>query len=121
MMIKQFVTGILLLILAVNASATPDTLSVGDTYKLGSTDFKVVGVSADKAFEYTASGESLQLVIGTTPGTIVIVPKAGEVVKVDPSVPMVWIAGKPDEQIASNTYLKKHGKNQQHILLELLR
>lgn len=98
-----------------------DAPELGSTYRQGQTDYKVVGVSASEPFEYTATGESLELVVGDIPGTIVLVPAEGAVVKVDPSQASVWVNGSPHEPVTGNSYLQKHGKNVRWLLLELIR
>ena len=110
---------VLFLALAVTSFAG-EPPEIGSTHLLGQTPFKVVG-SGTSPFEYTATGESLQVVIGDIPGTMVIVPAAGQVVKVDPTVPMLWIDGEPHQEFASNSYLKKHGKGVSYLLLEYIR
>ncbi len=88
---------------------------------LGKTPFKVVGASESSPFEYTAKGDSLQIIVGNIPGTIVIVPDEGSKVKVAPEIPMVWINDKPHQEFVQNSYLKKNGKGKRHLLLEIIR
>lgn len=84
------------------------------------TPYKVVGVGKT-AFDYTATGESLELLIGDTPGTIVLVPPAGATVHIDPTVPTVTVDGQPHKPVTENTYLKQNGKGVRWTLLELIR
>lgn len=118
---KLFASSMLVLLLSPAVAVSEEPLpEVGSTYKIDKASYTVLGVSASEAFEVTASGESLQIVVGTVPGTIVIVPKKGDVVKIDPSVPMVWIAGAPHKEFASNPFLKRQ-KNARILLLEYQR
>ncbi len=93
-------------------------IKAGDSYVHENTNYIVAGAGTS-AFEYTATGESLVVVMGETPASVmVIVPNAGEVVKVDPSVPMVWVAGKQNQSFAGNSWLMKNGKGKPYMLLE---
>jgi hypothetical protein len=56
-----------------------------------------------------------------TPGTIVIVPEKGQVVRCDPTVPMLYVDKVPDPDLNRNSYFKKDAKNKNWILLELKR
>lgn len=95
--------------------------SVGETYTVDKAEYKVVG-SGLTQFEYLASGESLEIkILNDLPGTITIVPNKGESVKVDPSVPMVWVSGVPHKEFEQNTILKKFAKNKPFLLLEYIR
>jgi hypothetical protein len=93
---------------------------VGSIYKYSGVDWYVRGVG-NKPFEYTATGESLSLVIEGTPGTIVMIPKKGEVVRCDPTVPMVYVNNVADPDLNRNSYFKKTAKNKVFLLLELKR
>lgn len=90
--------------------------AVGASYQLDGQNFIVVG-SGVAPFEYTTTGESLAILIEQT-AVGVIVPSAGSVVRIDPSVPMVWIAGKPHDAWVTNSYVKSFGKGKSHVLLE---
>lgn len=90
-------------------------------YRQGNAEYTVVGVSSSEPYEYTATGESLEFIVGDIPGTIVLVPPQGAVVKVDPTSASVWVDGEPYKDIVLNPYLQKHGKNQRWLLLEYKR
>ena len=96
------------------------TPAVGSRYMQGQTPYTVVGAGT-APFEYTATGESLELVVGDIPGTIVLVPDTGAVVKVVPSEASVTINDKAHKPVNDNTYLKKNGAGKQWVLLELIR
>ncbi|MCP5045979.1 MAG: hypothetical protein GY940_02335 [bacterium] len=91
---------------------------VGSSYEWQKTHYIVRGVG-NKPFEYVATGESLVLRILTIPGAMVFIPKAGEKVRVDPTIPMVWVGGKEKKEFKSSSYLKREGKNKTFMLLEL--
>ncbi len=93
---------------------------IGSIYKYSKAEWYVRGVGS-KAFEYTATGESLCIITLGISGSIVKVPKKGEVVKVDPEVPMIYINKVPDKGLKSNTYFMKKAKNKIFILLEYKR
>lgn len=93
---------------------------VGSVYDYSGVHWYVRGVG-DKPFEYTATGESLGLVIEGTSGSIVLVPKKGQVVLCDPTVPMVYVDKKPDPDLSRNSYFKRTAKNKVFLLLELKR
>lgn len=92
----------------------------GSVYHYSGVDWYVRGVG-NKPFEYTATGESLSLVIEGTPGTIVMIPKKGQTVRCDPTVPMVYVNNVPDPDLNRNSYFKKTAKNKVFLLLELKR
>jgi hypothetical protein len=110
------------MILASLSFAEEATLpKVGDIYKVEQASYKVVGAGTSP-FEYTSSGESLEIkIINKFPGTMVITPKEGEIVKVDPGAPMVWISGTPHKEFLQNTFLKKTAKGKPFLLLEYIR
>jgi hypothetical protein len=123
----DFMTRILLLTVSIFLFFSPawaeDTAlpSLGEVYAIDQAKYTVVGVGT-QAFEYTSKGESLEIkIINKYPGTMVITPKKGDVVKVDPSVPMVWIAGVPHKEFLQNTFLKKSAKDKPFLLLEYIR
>ena len=93
---------------------------VGSIYKYSGTEWYVRGVG-NKPFKYTATGESLCLIIRNVSGASVFIPEKGAVVRVDPAIPMVYIDNKEKEGWRANSYLMKHAKNQAHILLEYKR
>ena len=93
---------------------------VGSIYRYSGAEWYVRGVG-DKPFEYTATGESLCMIIRNVSGASVFIPEKGEVVRVDPAVPMVYINNKEKEGWRANSYLMKHAKDQVHILLEYKR
>ncbi len=93
---------------------------VGSIYKYSGVDWYVRGVSK-KAFEYTATGESLSLVVEGTPSSIVLVPKKGQVVRCDPTVPMIYVDKNPDPDLSLNAYFKRTAKNKVFLLLEYKR
>ncbi len=90
---------------------------VGSKYVHNGANYIVAG-RGKKPFTYTATGESLEIVVDKTPGTIVIVPKKGELVKVDAGVPMVWVGGKEHKEFKTNKFLQKSAKNKVIYLLE---
>lgn len=102
--------------------STPDpgAPALGSTFTQGSTPYTVVGVGKT-AFDYTATGESLELLIGDIPGTVVLVPPAGAKVHVDPTIPTVTVDGSPHTPVTDNVYVKKNGKDVRWTLLELKR
>lgn len=91
---------------------------IGSLYVL-ETEIYIVRGAGDKAFEYTGTGGNLEIKIMSLPGTISITPRKGEKVKVDPTVPMVFVAGKEHQEFKTNTFLKKKAKNAVYLLLEL--
>jgi hypothetical protein len=93
---------------------------VGSIYILDKAEFYVRGVG-NKPFSYVATGESLAIKILKVSGTMVFVPKKGEKVRVDPTIPMIWIGKKEKREFRTNSYLKKHGKNAIFLLLEYKR
>ena len=94
---------------------------VGSVYEYSGVKWYVRGVG-NKAFEYTATGESLSLVVLDAPaGTIVLVPKKGEVVRIDPTVPAVYINGVEDKDLRNNSYFKRKTKDKVFLLLEYIR
>lgn len=93
---------------------------VGSVYRYSGVDWFVRGVG-NKAFKYTATGESLSLVVDGTSGTIVLVPKKGQVVTCDPTEPMVYVDNQPDPELSRNSYFKRTAKNKVWLLLELKR
>lgn len=101
----------------VSASDQKELPRVGDRYQSEGTWYFVRGVG-NKAFEYTATGESLVIQTPGIPGSLVRVPKKGDKIRLDPSIPMLWINGKADKEFKTNTYLKKHAKNKVFLLLE---
>ncbi|MCK4835695.1 MAG: hypothetical protein KAT17_03625 [Candidatus Aminicenantes bacterium] len=93
---------------------------VGSVYKYSGVEWYVRGVD-NKPFEYTATGESLGLVIEDTSGSIVLVPKKGQVVRCDPTEPMIYVDKKPDPDLSRNSYFKRTAKDKVWLLLELKR
>lgn len=93
---------------------------VGSVYTYSRAQWYVRGVG-DKPFEYTATGESLSLIIEDTSGAIVLVPKKGQVVRCDPTVPMVYVDKKPHPNLSSNSYFQRTAKNKVFLLLEYKR
>lgn len=93
---------------------------IGSIYKYSGADWFVRGVG-DKAFEYKSTGESLCIITIGIQGSIVKVPKKGEVVRVDPEVPMIYLNKKEDKELKNNTYFMKKAKNKVFILLEYIR
>lgn len=95
--------------------------AVGSVYEYSGAQWYVRG-AAKKPFEYTATGESLSLVVLDAPaGTIVLVPKKGEVVRVDPTIPAVYINGVEDKDLRNNSYFKRKTKDKVFLLLEYKR
>lgn len=93
---------------------------IGSIYKYSKADWYVRG-AGKKAFEYTATGESLCIITIGIPGAIVKVPEKGSIVKVDPEIPMIYINNKPDKGLQSNIYFMREAKNRVFILLEYIR
>ena len=93
---------------------------VGSIYKYSGVNWYVRGVGK-KPFEYTATGESLSLIVEGTPSAIVLVPKKGQVVRCDPTIPMLSIDKKPDPELSRNSYFNRTAKDKVWILLELKR
>jgi hypothetical protein len=93
---------------------------VGSVYEYSGVEWYVRGVG-NKPFEYTATGESLGLVIEGTSGSIVLVPQKGQVVRCDPTVPMIYVDKKPDPELSRNSYFKRTAKDKVFLLLELKR
>ena len=93
---------------------------VGSIYKYSGVDWYVRGVGK-KPFEYTATGESLSLIVEGTPSSIVLVPKKGQVVRCDPTEPMLYVDKKPDPDLNRNSYFKRTAKDKVWLLLELKR
>jgi len=93
---------------------------VGSIYKYSGVDWYVRGVGK-KPFEYTATGESLSLIVEGTPSAIVLVPKKGQVVRCDPTLPMLSVDKKPDPELSRNSYFNRTAKDKVWILLELKR
>lgn len=93
---------------------------VGSIYTYSGVDWYVRGVGK-KPFEYTATGESLSLIVDGTPGTIVIVPKKGQVVRCDPTLPLLSVDKKPDPELSRNSYFKRTAKDKVWLLLEFKR
>ncbi len=90
---------------------------VGSEYVWQKAHYIVRGVGK-APFEYIATGESLVLRIMPIPGAMVFIPKKGEKVRVDPSIPMVWVNGKEKNEFKNNCYIKKNGKHVDYMLLE---
>ncbi len=117
--IPQFVFSLLVATMASVAPAYADQHNipvVGAAYKLDGQNFMVVG-SGKAPFEYTATGESLAILIEQT-AAAVIVPVKGSLVRIDPSIPMVWIAQEPHNSWMTNNYIKNFGKDKPYVLLE---
>lgn len=93
---------------------------IGSIYVLDRAEFYVRGVG-DKPFEYRTTGESLVVKILKISGTMVFVPKKGQLVKVDTTIPMIWIDGKEKPEFRTNSYLKKNARNKIFLLLEYKR
>ena len=93
---------------------------IGSIYKYSKADWYVRG-AGKKAFEYTATGESLCIITIGIPGAIVKVPEKGSIVKVDPEIPMIFINNEVDKSLKSNTYFMREAKNRVFILLEYIR
>lgn len=93
---------------------------VGSVYQYSGVEWYVRGVGK-KPFEYTATGESLGLVIEDTSGSIVLVPQKGQVVLCDPTEPMVYVDKKPDPELSRNSYFKRTAKDKVFLLLEYKR
>lgn len=73
--------------------------------------------------ETVASGESLVIVIvigeGLQAAVAVIVPEAGTAVKLDPSVPMLWVGGEQHPAFVQNAaYMKKNDAGKPFAILE---
>ena len=109
-----------LLFLTSAAEQKEELPEVGSVYKYSGVDWYVRGAGKEP-FEYTATGESLSLIVVGTPSAIVIVPKKGQVVRCDPTVPMLYLDKVPDPDLNRNSYFKKDAKNKDWILLELKR
>ena len=101
-------------------SADEELPEIGSIYKHSKADWYVRGVGK-KAFESTATGESICIITIGISGSIVKVPKKDSVVKIDPEVPMIYIDNKPDKGLQSNNYFMKKAKNRVFILLEYKR
>lgn len=99
------------------AAAEKELPKVGDRYQADGAWYYVRGVG-NKAFEYVATGESLVIKTAGIPGSLVRVPKKGDKIRIDPTVPMMWVNGKEDKEFKTNGYLKKHAKNKVFLLLE---
>jgi hypothetical protein len=93
---------------------------VGSIHTYSGANWYVRGVGK-KPFEYTATGESLSLIVDGTPGTIVIVPKQGQVVRCDPTLPLLSVDKKPDPELSRNSYFNRTAKDKVWLLLELKR
>jgi hypothetical protein len=93
---------------------------VGSIYKYSGVDWNVRGVGKIP-FEYTATGESLSVIVDGTSGAIVIIPKKDQVVRCDPTVPMLYVDKVPDPDLNRNSYFKKTAKDRVWLLLELKR
>ncbi len=93
---------------------------VGSIYKYSGVEWYVRGIGKE-SFEYTATGESLALWIEDTSGSITLVPKKGQVVRCDPTVPMYYVDKIADNSLSRNSYFKKHAKDKVWILLEYKR
>ena len=94
---------------------------VGSVYEYSGEKWYVRGVG-NKPFEYTATGESLSLVVlDGPPGTIVLVPKKGEVVRIDPTIPAIYVNGVEDKELGNNSYFKRKTKDKVFLLLEYIR
>ncbi|MEN8221830.1 MAG: hypothetical protein ABFR36_01115 [Acidobacteriota bacterium] len=93
---------------------------IGSIYKYQKAEWYVRG-AGKKAFEYTATGESLCIITLGIPGSIVKVPEKGSIVRINPEVPMIYIDNKPDKQLKSNTYFKRETRDKIFILLEYKR
>jgi len=107
---------------AVTAEETQEQAwpKVGEIYRYSGVDWTVRGVGK-KPFEYTATGESLSLVVEGTPSAIVLVPKKGQVVRCDSTVPMIYVDAVPDPDLSRNDYFKRTAKDKVFLLLELKR
>lgn len=92
----------------------------GSIYKYSGVDWYVRGVGK-KPFEYTATGESLSLIVEGTPSSIVLVPEKGQIVRCDPTIPMLSVNKKPDPDLSRNSYFKRTAKDKVWLLLELKR
>ncbi len=93
--------------------------AVGDVIEFDGQTMKVVGAGTEP-FEAIANGDSYIVVIDWTQAVGVIVPPAGAVLKLDPSVPMMTIDGKAYPPFESS-YLKRNGKGHPYMLLEIVR
>jgi hypothetical protein len=99
---------------------TEELPKVGEIYKYQGVEWYVRGVG-DKPFEYTATGESLGVVTIGVSGAIVLIPKKGQVVRIDPTEPMIYVDKIPDKELSRNSYFKEHAKDKVFLLLELKR
>lgn len=93
---------------------------VGSVVKYQGVDWYVRGIGS-KPFEYTATGESLALWIEDTSSAITLVPKKGQIVRCDPTVPMLYVDKIPDKYLSRNDYFKQHAKDKVWMLLEYKR
>ena len=94
---------------------------VGSVYEYQGAKWYVRG-AGKKPFEYTATRESLSLIVLDAPaGTIVLVPKKGEVVRIDPTIPAVYVNGVEDKNLRSNSYFKRKTRDKVFLLLEYKR
>lgn len=97
--------------------AVPENLpKPGDPYEYQKTKYVVAG-AGNTAFEYTATGESLAI-LADDQAVAVIVPASGAAVRIDPSIPGVFVDGKEHDQLASNGYFQKNMKDKVFLLLE---
>lgn len=94
--------------------------ALGSIYKYSNAEWYVRGAGTE-IFEYTSTGESLCVITLGIPGSIVKVPKKGEVVKVDPQSPMIYIDNVADQGLKNNNYFLKKAKGKVFILLEYKR
>ena len=94
---------------------------IGDVYEIDRAKFLIVGIG-DQSFEYKVTfDESFAVKIRGLSGTMVFPLKKDQVVKVDPTIPMIWIDGKRKDDMVNNKWLMKNGKNKVFILLQYIR
>ena len=93
---------------------------VGSIFKYSGVEWYVRGIGS-KPFEYTATGESLALWIEDTSASITLVPKKGQVVRCDPTIPIYYVDNIPDKSLSNNSYFKRTAKDKVWILLEYKR
>jgi hypothetical protein len=121
---KRFVLYLIIPVICVGMVSASTAAEEKEIPKLGSR-MKVDGVwffvrgVGDKPFEYIAKGDSLAIQTIGIPGSIIIVPKKGAKVRIDPTIPMIWVDGKEDKWCKTNSYFKKHAKNKVFVLLEI--
>lgn len=113
----RFLAIAVFILAGIGAAGAQDLPAPGDTYQFEGQSYTVLGAGTE-IMETTATGESLVILIDMAAAVATIVPDAGQVIRLDPAVPMMWVDGVEHRYFAGNSYLQSNGAGSVYAILE---